>query len=152
MAFLLRSPAFEPGETIPKKFAADGDNASPPLEWTDPPAGTKSFALVVEDPDAPAGTFYHWGLYNIAPKQRHLRERYPAGADGEGVGMNDFGHRAYDGPKPPRGDSSHHYHFKLAALDVERLDLPREATAEEVWGEVEPHIIAETELIGLYRR
>ena len=152
MTFLLRSPAFAPGEAIPKKFAADGDNVSPPLEWSDPPPETQSFALIVEDPDAPSGTFRHWALYNIAATQRRLREGYAADAEAEAVGVNDFGHKTYDGPKPPRGDDAHHYHFKIAALDTEQLELPRKASTEDVWRAVEPHILAQTELIGLYSR
>lgn len=152
MAFLLRSPAFEPGEAIPKKFTVDGDNISPPLRWSDPPAGTKSFALIVEDPDAAAGTFRHWGICNIGAEKRRLPEGF--GADGEDacLGINDFGNKSYDGPEPPAGDDAHHYHFKLAALDTGHIDLPRKPLAQDLWRAVAPHIIAETEIIGLYQR
>lgn len=154
MAFLLRSPAFEPGESIPKKFTADGDNLSPPLEWADPPAETKSFALIVEDPDAASGGFWHWGVYNLGADRRCLPEGLAIGADCEdiGLGLNDFGHGTYDGPKPPRGDAAHHYHFRLAALDTERLSLSEKVSAEDLWREIAPHVLAETELVGLYRR
>jgi Raf kinase inhibitor-like YbhB/YbcL family protein len=144
----LRSSAFAPGETIPKKFAGDGDNLSPPLEWSSPPVGTKSFALIVEDPDAPSGTFLHWGIYNIDADRRRLPEGFAA----SGEGVNGFGHSRYDGPQPPPGDAAHHYHFKLAALDTRRIDLKPKASVDELWSTVEPHILAQTELVGLYGR
>src|SRR5438552_4590883 len=120
MAFALASPAFSNGGKIPLKYTLDGDNLSPPLEWRDAPPGTKSFALVVEDPDAPNGTFRHWALYNISGN----RDDLPEGVGGADLGVNDFGHRRYDGPRPPKGDGKHHYHFRIAALDVEKLVQP----------------------------
>lgn len=153
MPFLLRSPAFEPGEAIPKKFTADGENISPALEWTDAPPDAKSFALIVEDPDAPSGTFRHWGVYNIAANRHRLPEGFTPKADDDGaLGTNDFGHRAYDGPKPPRGDDAHSYHFRIAALDTRRVDVSPRASADEIWRSIEPHILAQTELVGFYSR
>ncbi len=123
MAFALNSPAFRDGEKIPDKYTADGENLSPPLVWNDPPAGTKSFALVVEDPDAPSGTFRHWGLYNISAGRTMMPEGVEHGVKTEQLGhaVNDFGHRRYDGPAPPRGHGPHHYRFRLAALARPRL-------------------------------
>lgn len=150
MVFSLSSPAFRNGDRIPAKYAFDGENLSPPLKWDGAPEGTKSFALVVEDPDAPRGVFRHWALYNIGGD----RDRLPEGAGAEmeelGSGVNDFGHPRYDGPKPPQGHGVHHYHFKLAALDVETL--PQAAKAEDVWNRARKHVLAETELVGTYER
>ncbi len=136
------------------KYTGDGENLSPPLEWSDPPAGTKSFALVVEDPDAPSGTFRHWGLYNIMAERRALPEGVGHGVKMEvlGMGVNDFGKPRYGGPAPPKGHGTHHYHFKLAALDVEVLTRKPKATVEDIWKMAQPHILGETELVGTYAR
>ena len=104
MTFSLRSSAFSKGEPIPAKYTADGENLSPPLEWSDPPAGTKSFALIVEDPDTPSGMFRHWGLYNIMGERTLLPEGVGHGPKTEklGKGVNDFGEPRYGGPAPRR--------------------------------------------------
>src|SRR5687767_2275713 len=120
MALTLRTPAFADGKKIPVKYTRDGDNLSPPLAWTGAASGTKSFALIVEDPDAPRGTFYHWAVFNIPADRDGLPEGFgnkPVGA-GIKAGVNDFGNVGYDGPEPPHGHGVHHYHFRLAALDV----------------------------------
>lgn len=152
MAFALQSPAFQNGGAIPQKYARDGQNLSPPLRWTAPPAEAKSFVLVVEDPDAPSGVFRHWAVHGIGPDQTELREGLGAGGDGAQQAVNDFGEKGYDGPQPPRGHGPHHYHFKLAALDVPRLDIPEDAPAAEVWHAARPHVIGEAEIVGLYGR
>ncbi|MGK9170182.1 YbhB/YbcL family Raf kinase inhibitor-like protein [Inquilinus limosus] len=154
MAFALESPAFRSGERIPDRYARDGENLSPPLVWKDPPAGTKSFMLVVEDPDAPSGTFRHWGLYEIDANRDRLPEGVTAGAKTEslGHGVNDFGNPHYDGPQPPKGHGVHHYHFRLAALDVETLHCDRKAKITGVLDAAKPHVIAEAELVGTYER
>src|SRR3954451_14733618 len=105
MVFKLTSPAFGEGQPIPVKYTSDGQNVSPPLEWSDPPPGTKSFALIVEDPDAPSGTFRHWGLYNIRGERALLPEDIGQGPKTEplGKGVNDFGELDYGGPAPPKG-------------------------------------------------
>jgi hypothetical protein len=150
MPFQLRSPAFSNDDTIPPRYTADGDNISPPLEWRDPPPGTKSFMLTCEDPDAPSGTFRHWGVFDIPPE----RKSFPEGMRAEacGVARNDFGHARYDGPAPPRGDGPHHYHFRLAALDVDQLPTKKGAPVEELKRVAEGHIIGETEIVGVYER
>lgn len=158
MAFSLSSPAFQSGGPIPQKYSLDGENLSPPLEWRDAPNGTKSFALIVEDPDAPSGCFRHWAIYNIDAQ----RDGLPAGigpdtktgklGESLGTGLNDFGHQGYDGPRPPKGDGPHHYHFKLAALDVETLQQAPKARVEDVWETARDHILAEAEIIGTYER
>jgi hypothetical protein len=117
MAFAVNSPAFRNGEKIPAKYTADGENISPPLAWHDAPAGARSFALIVEDPDAPNGTFRHWGLCNLPGGRTMLPEGVEQSVKTEPLGhaVNDFGHRRYDGPAPPKGHGPHHYHFRLAA-------------------------------------
>jgi Raf kinase inhibitor-like YbhB/YbcL family protein len=154
MAFTLKSPAFHDQEPIPAKYTADGQNLSPPLEWSDPPPETKSFALVVEDPDAPSGTFRHWGVYNISSERRLLPEGVGHGPKMEdlGMGINDFGDPRYGGPAPPKGHGLHHYHFKLAALDVEALSQAPKMHAADIWKVAEKHIVAQAELVGTYAR
>jgi Raf kinase inhibitor-like YbhB/YbcL family protein len=154
MAFVMNSPAFGDGDPIPPKFTRDGDNLSPPLEWRDPPPGTKSFLLMVDDPDAPSGVFRHWGVYNIAPDRSALPEGVGHGVKTEslGHGVNDFGNPRYDGPSPPPGHGTHHYHFRLAALDTPRLSLAPEARVVDVWAAARPHMLGEAELVGTYER
>src|SRR5687768_17037562 len=115
MSLVLRSPAFADGERNPDRHARQHDNLSPPLEWVGAPEGTRSFALVVEDPDAPRGTFRHWAAFDISPGRTRLEEG--AGRRGGDLkqGANDFGDTGYDGPQPPEGHGPHHYHFRLAA-------------------------------------
>ena len=153
MPLTITSPAFKHGEVIPTRHTRDGDNLSPPLEWRDAPPETKSFVLIVEDPDAPSGTFRHWALYNIPAGITGLQEGVSGqGPSGAGEGVNGFRNTRYDGPQPPKGHGPHHYHFRLAALDAERLDMPASAKAEDIWAKAQPHIIAEAEMIGVYER
>lgn len=152
MPFALYSPAFPNGQTIPSRHTADGDNISPPLEWRDAPAGTRSYALIVVDPDAPRGVFHHWAVYNVAGERDRLPEGVTAGAKTEslGHGINDYGHAHYDGPNPPRGHAAHHYRFLLMALDVDALGLGPNATVDEVRKEAGKHLLGEAELVGTY--
>jgi len=123
------------------------------LEWRDAPQQTRSYALIVEDPDAPSGTFRHWAIYNIAAGETGLSESDSKAEPGDvAQGVNDFGNRHYDGPQPPKGHGPHHYHFRLAALDIAWLDLPAHTTAEEVWTAARAHVIAEAEVVGIYER
>lgn len=151
MAFAVSSSAFKNGSPIPPRYTRDGENVSPPLAWNDVPEGTRSLALVVEDPDAPAGTFRHWALYNIKPTQKALPEGI-AGPKAEslGAGVNDFGTARYEGPQPPKGHGPHHYHFRLIALDVPSLDLPPTAKAQDVLARARAHMIDEADLVGLF--
>src|SRR5262249_35086519 len=128
---------------------ADGENLSPPLTWRDPPANTRSFALLVEDPDAPRGVFRHWAVYNIDPSQRSLREGLKANEAAQAI--NDFGHANYEGSKSPKGSGPHHYHFRLAALDTPLIDASPRDSAQQAWRKIEPHILAEADLVGLYQ-
>lgn len=153
MALTLMSPAFAEGEAIPRKYAREGENLSPPLKWTGAPEGTRSFALIVEDPDAPRGTFRHWMAYNIPPDRSGLAESIDTGPEAAvRYAANDFGNSRYDGPEPPRGDEPHHYHFRLAALDLPSLAMPGQAGAEAIWHEVSKHALAQAELVGTYAR
>jgi Raf kinase inhibitor-like YbhB/YbcL family protein len=150
--FTLTSAAFQNGATIPTQFTCDGADQSPPLAWSEPPEGTRSFALVVDDPDAPHGTFHHWGAYDIPAKLRSI----DAGAGNSGgaiaEAVNDSGNAGYKGPCPPPGDGPHHYHFKLYALDVDRLSLPANPKIPAVEGEAQKHLVGRAELVGIYER
>ena len=144
----LTSEAFQNGQPIPELYSCDGANHSPALHWSEPPAGTKSFALVIDDPDAPNGTFRHWGVYDIPASARGI-------AAGQHVGSevnNDGGKPGYTGPCPPRGNGVHHYHFKLFALDSDKLALNAAAKVADVENAASAHAIAQGELIGTYER
>jgi Raf kinase inhibitor-like YbhB/YbcL family protein len=142
----LTSSAFQNGQPIPAQYSCDGTDQAPPLAWGEPPAGTRSFALVVDDPDAPDGTFRHWGAYDIPASARSVP------ASGISQATNDFGKTGYGGPCPPPGHGVHHYHFKLYALDVDKLALPSGAKVEQVEAEAQKHALARGELIGTYER
>jgi len=141
----LTSDAFANGQAIPAEFTCDGADRPPPLGWGEPPAGTNSFALVVDDPDAPSGTFRHWGAYDIPASARSV----PSSA---AQAVNDFGKSGYGGPCPPKGHGPHHYHFKLFALDVDRLDLSGNAKVALVESAAEKHVLGRAELMGTYER
>lgn len=152
MAFEVRSSAFAEGSTIPRKYTGDGENVSPPLEWSGAPRETRSFALICEDPDAPSGIFRHWAVANIPADQTGMSVGGRAPRQQYDCARNDFGHATYDGPAPPPGHGLHHYHFKLAALDVEKVEISAEDSADDLWQSVQPHILVETETIGTYQR
>ena len=148
----LTSTAFRDGHEIPRPPARDGGDASPPLSWSEAPEGTKSFALVCDDPDAPRATpWVHWVLADIPASATGL----PGGKGGPppgGVpGRNDFGEIGWGGPAPPRGHGTHHYEFRLYALD-RKLELPRGATKDELLRAIEGHVLAEARLTGTFRR
>ena len=150
--FTLSSEAFAQEDPIPVKFSCDGENVSPPLEWSDPPKGTESFALISDDPDAPGGTWVHWILYNIPADARALPEAISAVdklSDGSRHGENSFGRLDYGGPCPPGG--THRYFFKLYALDV-ALDLEPGVKKETLLQTMEGHILEQVELMGTYTR
>jgi Raf kinase inhibitor-like YbhB/YbcL family protein len=147
MSFYLRSPAFGAGRPIPRKYTGDGLNCSPPLEWGEAPAGSRGFALLVEDPDAPGGTWRHWLLYNLAGDCRGLAEgETPADAR---QGRNSWGQAGYGGPMPPRG--RHRYFFRLYALDSP-LDLPPGLNRDELLIALAGHVLGRAELMGSYSR
>jgi Raf kinase inhibitor-like YbhB/YbcL family protein len=149
----ITSAAFSYGGEVPKKFTCDGLDVSPPLQWSDAPARTGSFALIVDDPDAPVGTWVHWVLYNLPAETRALQENVPKQEnlrDGSHQGRNDFRRTGYGGPCPPPG-SAHRYFFKLYALDS-KLDLKPGATKAQLEAVMNGHILAHGELMGKYKR
>ena len=146
MAFTLTSSAFEDGDMIPRKFTCDGEDLAPPLAWSDAPAGTRSFALVMEDPDAARGTVAHWLLYDIPATTTVVWEQ--AGAKAL---CNSFGQADYGGPCPPLDDGSHRYVFRLHALDVPTLDL-HAGTRRALECSLHAHTLATAHLMGRYER
>ena len=154
MTLTLTSTAFADGERIPELYSCDGADISPPLSWSGAPDGTRSFAVLCDDPDAPGGTWTHWVAFDIGADATGLRESYPKGARVDGVrqAVTDFGRPGYGGPCPPPGHGVHHYHFRVLALDVEQLDLPDGATFDDVATAAEPHVLARAELVGTYSR
>ncbi|MFP4559943.1 MAG: YbhB/YbcL family Raf kinase inhibitor-like protein [Thiohalorhabdus sp.] len=154
MSLTLLSGVFRHDHHIPAKYTCDGEDTSPPLEWAGIPEGTRSLALVCDDPDAPGGTFHHWAVWDLPPETTFLEEGFSSpGAPGRfPEGTNDFGRPAYGGPCPPGGHGTHHYHFRLLALDVDHLDLPADATVTQVEEAARGHVLAETELVGHYER
>lgn len=148
MSLQLTSDAFANGQSIPAKYSCIGKNLSPALTWTEPPAGTQSFALIVDDPDAPMGTWVHWLLYNIPADVRNLQEGFAA-QDPIAVGKNSSRNLAYDGPCPPSG--THRYYFKLYALDA-ALSLSPGASKDQLLKAVEGHILLQSELMGTFSK
>ncbi len=143
----LISTAFSHGEAIPKKYSCDGEDINPPLQISDIPAGTETLALVVDDPDAPGGTFDHWIAWNIDPETTEITENsVPEGAV---QGKNDFGNVEYGGPCPP--GEEHRYFFKLYALDTE-LELDKGSTKQDFLEAAEGHILQNAELMATYDR
>lgn len=152
MSVKLISSVFKEGETIPVKHTCDGKDVSPPLSWSGAPEGTKSFALICDDPDAPMGTWVHWVIYNIPDSVTSLPEGVPTNKSVMGdalQGITDFRRIGYGGPCPPGG--THRYYFKIYALDT-ILDLPAGATKGELLKAMEGHILAEGQLMGRYSR
>ena len=153
MAITVTSTAFEEGGRIPRQYTGDGADVSPPLAWTGVPEGTKSIALICDDPDAPVGTWVHWVLYSLPADTTGLPEGVPADReleDGARQGTNDFRNIGYGGPAPPRGPA-HRYFFKLYALDTE-LELAPGATKSQLLKAMEGHILAQGQLMGRYQR
>ncbi|MDJ0949284.1 MAG: YbhB/YbcL family Raf kinase inhibitor-like protein [Alphaproteobacteria bacterium] len=154
MPLTLSSQHFAAGERIPSRFTCEGEDVSPHLTWSGAPEGTQSFVLLCDDPDAPAGTWHHWAVYDIPTDVAGLPEAYPAdGRVGEvRQAVNDFGRSGYGGPCPPRRHGTHHYRFRLLALDVESLGLEDDPGCTEVEAAAEPHVIETAELVGTYSR
>lgn len=154
MAMRLSSPAFAAGGRIPERFTCDGADLSPALAWSGAPATARSFVILCADPDAPAGTWYHWGVFDIPADQTSLGEGL---AKAEKVGrlrqaINDFKKPGWGGPCPPKGHGVHRYRFGLLALSVASLPLGPRPGCREVLAAAEPHILAGTELVGTYSR
>jgi len=147
--FTLTSPAFTHDGAIPDRLTCEGDNRPPELNWIHPPEQARSFALIVDDPDAPNGTFTHWVHFDISPEARHIKKE----VSDEGVsGRNDFQHEGYGGPCPPPNHGEHRYYFKLFALDIPSLNLPSGASRDEVEKAMTGHVLDQAELMGRYER
>ena len=154
MPFELTSTAFANGDPIPVKYSCDGEDISPPLAWADPPKGTQSFALIMDDPDAPVGTWDHWIVFNIPANTYGLEEDLPITGINQvpefiSIAKNSWSRNDYGGPCPPGG--THRYFFKLYALDI-ILSLDENADKSQVLAAMEGHILAEAELMGTYSR
>jgi Raf kinase inhibitor-like YbhB/YbcL family protein len=152
MDIKITSSAFEDGGLIPAKYTCDGADVSPPLQWDAVPEGTKSIALICDDPDAPMGTWVHWVIFGLPADIRELAEDVPPDKtlpNGARQGTSDFGRIGYGGPCPPSG--THRYFFKIYALDRE-LDLPAGARKRDLLKAMEGHIVGQGELIGKYKR
>ncbi|MFB3919002.1 MAG: YbhB/YbcL family Raf kinase inhibitor-like protein [Candidatus Velamenicoccus archaeovorus] len=153
MALELKSPAFSNGSKIPPQYTCEGRDVSPHLQWSSVPDGTKSFALISDDPDAPSKIWVHWVIYNIPAEARELPQGFPHDAslpDGICQGINDSGETGYGGPCPPPG-KPHRYYFKLYALD-RALEIKGAATKEKLLEAMKGHVLGETVLMGTYER
>ncbi len=150
----LSSNAFSDGSAIPRRFTCDGEDQSPPLEWSGAPAGTRSFVLLCDDPDAPVGTWHHWAAYDIPVGQAALASGAAQHAEKQDFqqAINDFQRLGYGGPCPPRRHGPHHYHFRLLALSVDRLAMRKNPSCRDVDREARKHALAEAVLVGVYER
>ena len=152
MEIKITSSAFEDGGLIPAKYTCDGADISPSLQWDVVPEGTRSIALICDDPDAPMGTFVHWVIFGLPAEARELVENIPSDEtlpNGAKQGTSDFGRIGYGGPCPPSG--THRYFFKIYALDTE-VDLAAGASKRELLKAMEGHILGQGQLIGKYKR
>lgn len=152
MAISVSSSAFQEGGMIPAKYTCDGQDISPPLKWAGEPEGTRSIALISDDPDAPMRTWVHWVVWNIPPSVHELAENVwpdPELPDGSRQGITDFNRPGYGGPCPPSG--VHRYYFKVYAMDT-KLNLPSSTRKADLLKAMKGHILAEGQLMGKYSR
>lgn len=158
MSFRISSPDFNDGEQIPKLHGCEKDDMSPELRWEGEPAATKSYVLIMDDPDAPGGTFTHWVVYDIPASVNYLLRGMGNVAENMDIsetikeGLNDFGRSEYGGPCPPKGHGRHRYYFNLRALDIESLGLPPAASRNDVEIATQGHVLGETKYMGVYER
>ena len=153
MALSVSSPVFQEGGRIPAKYTCEGQDTSPQLSWSEPPAGTQSFALITDDPDAPGGVFTHWVLFNIPSDSRGLPEAVTTQAElptGALQGKNDFGRAGYGGPCPPPG-RPHRYQFTIYAVN-QSLELKAGVSKKQLINAIQGHILAQSQLTGIYQR
>jgi Raf kinase inhibitor-like YbhB/YbcL family protein len=153
MTMKLTSSAFDAGQAIPAKYTCEGEDISPPLQWSGVPAGAKSLALICDDPDASVGTWVHWVLYDLPVTVGELAEKLPVSESlsfGAKQGINDFKHVGYGGPCPPPG-KPHRYYFKLYAMNIDLLLKPR-PISQQLLRAMDGHILAEAQLMGTYQR
>lgn len=154
MGIKITSSAFKEGENIPSRFTCDGANISPQLHWNSSSAEVKSYAIIVEDPDAPGGNFIHWIIYNIPASVKELHEDITPSRnipDEVMLGTNSFGRIGYGGPCPPAG-KAHRYYFRLYALDTILHHLESGATEQQLLKAMESHVFGESSLMGKYKR
>lgn len=151
MVFKLTVEGFREGGVIPREHTCEGDDRSPALTWQDAPRTTKSFALIVDDPDAPMGVWNHWLLWDIPADAARIEAGFKPGALGIS-GANDFRKTGYNGPCPPRGHGVHRYFFKLHALDVSSLGLAAGANRAKLDAALQGHVLAEAAYMGRYER
>lgn len=151
MKFLLSSPAFANGATIPIKHTCDGAKISPELRWENPPPGTRSLVLIMHDPDTSHGDVTHWLLWDLPPSRRVLPEGWGNSERGA-TGANEHGETSYLPPTPPRGEPAHRYIFELYALDVDELGLPVGSSRTVVEAAIRTHRLGETRLVGKFGR
>jgi Raf kinase inhibitor-like YbhB/YbcL family protein len=151
MAFKLISSAFADGAAIPRLHSCEGADLSPPLEWSGAPGGALSFALIMDDPDAPGGTWNHWLLYDIPPDWHTLPQGFKP-LKPTVSGANDFGKIGYGGPCPPKGHGAHRYFFRLYALDAHTLGLSPGVKRGELDRALKGHILAEAQYTGKFER
>ena len=153
MSFALTSSAVHPDQPLPMRYSCDGAHLSPPLAWSGAPQDATTFTLIVDDPDAPHGIFTHWLLFNLPADTDHLDEHIPPTphlANGAIQGRNDFGGSGYGAPCPPHGET-HRYRFTLYALDA-LLRLPASATRQQALQAMQTHVLAQAQLVSVYRR
>jgi Raf kinase inhibitor-like YbhB/YbcL family protein len=151
MSLKVFTSAFPEGATIPALHTCEGADLSPALEWSGEPTGTKSFALIVDDPDAPAGIWNHWLLYDIPAGVHSLAQGFKPGRTGESA-INDFGKPGYNGPCPPKGHGPHRYYFRLYAVDAPALKLNPSAKRSALDTALKGHVLAEAQYMGRYER
>lgn len=153
----LSSPAFRYGATIPKIFTGEGQDISPPLQWSGAPRSTQQFVLIVEDPDVSGpDPWVHWVMYGIPPDVHQLPEKLPSSSEltqpvQARQGTNSFGKTGYNGPQPPSGSGAHRYYFKLFAINLRELQLPSHPTAQNIRQAIEGHIVGEGGFMGRYQ-
>lgn len=151
MAFILETSAFRDGDMIPARCTCEGANVSPALTWRGAPPGVQSFVLIVDDPDAPRGTWTHWTLFNLPVTLNQLAEGWQPGGPGVS-GRNDSGETGYSGPYPPRGHGLHRYYFRLYALDAASLPLRAGVARAELERALAGHVLGQAQVMGKYER
>jgi Raf kinase inhibitor-like YbhB/YbcL family protein len=151
MAFTVRVERFENGATIPVEMTCEGGDVAPAVSWSGEPAGTKSFALIMDDPDAPGGTWTHWLLWDIPSDRHRIENGFRPGVFGVS-GKNDFGREGYGGPCPPRGHGAHRYFFRVYALNVPRIEVKPGAKRAAVDPAIHRCLMAEASHMGRFGR
>jgi hypothetical protein len=151
MAFAVKVQGFGNGELIPRRHTCEGDDLSPMVEWSGEPEGTQSFALILDDPDAPAGTWNHWLLWDVPAHVHSIAENFQPGGVGAS-GRNDFGRLGYGGPCPPKGHGVHRYNFTVYAVDRPVLGLPVGAKRKELDRALAGRVLAQAQYMGRYER